>query len=102
MSALITGLTAGGTAWIPAFVKTLNQAACIGCGRCYKVCPRKVLDLVDREEALGDDAEEMEDLDEDNTMVMSIANAADCIGCEACSKVCPKKCFTHTALPLAA
>lgn len=100
MSAYITGLTAGGKAWTPAFVEKLNQAACIGCGRCYKVCPREVLNLVEREEALGEDFDEYEDLDEDNTMVMSIANAMDCIGCEACSRVCPKKCFTH--MPLAA
>lgn len=100
MTQYISGQTAGGTAWTPAFVSNLNQANCIGCGRCYKVCPRDVLNLVEREEALGEDFEEYEDLDEDNTMVMSLANAEDCIGCEACSKVCPKKCFSHA--PLAA
>jgi Nif-specific ferredoxin III len=95
-----TGLTYGGAPWTPLFVQELNQAHCIGCGRCYKVCPRDVLTLVDRTEALGDDFEEDEDSDMDNTVVMSVANLADCIGCEACSKVCPKKCFSHA--PLAA
>jgi Nif-specific ferredoxin III len=98
MSQFITGVTAGGTVWTPRFVTAIDQAHCIGCGRCYKVCPRDVLNLVEREEALGEDFDEYEDLDEDNTMVMSIANAADCIGCEACSRVCPKKCFSHQAL----
>lgn len=102
MSDYITGITAGGKTWTPAFVSALNQAHCIGCGRCYKVCPRDVLTLVERSEALGDDFDEYEDLDEDNTMVMSIADGQDCIGCEACSRVCPKNCFTHSHLPMAA
>ena len=42
----VTGLTRGGSEWIPQFVTDLNQEKCIGCGRCYKVCPRDVLDLV--------------------------------------------------------
>ncbi|WP_256360519.1 ferredoxin III, nif-specific [Methylomonas koyamae] len=75
----------------------INQRACIGCGRCFKVCPRDVFDLVEKDEALADAADDdYEDFeDDDNSMVMSLKNAADCIGCEACSKVCPKDCFTH-------
>ena len=49
---MITGLTRGGTEWTPQFAIDLDQK-CIGCGRCYKVCPRNVLDLVERE--LDDD-----------------------------------------------
>ena len=99
MTAYVTGTTFGGEPWIPQFVTDLNQSTCIGCGRCFKVCPRDVFDLVDRSEALGDedfddDYDDFED-DEDNSMVMSIANALDCIGCSACSRVCPKDCFTH-------
>jgi ferredoxin len=45
----ITGLTRGGAAWTPTFVK-LDQKTCIGCGRCYKVCPRDVFDLVERDD----------------------------------------------------
>ena len=63
---MITGLTKGGTEWTPEFVTDLDQAKCIGCGRCYKVCPRDVLDLVERE--LDDDDE---DNDDDNMMVMA-------------------------------
>lgn len=97
MSQFITGVTAGGAVWTPAFVTAINQAQCIGCGRCYKVCPRDVFTLVERSDAMGEDFDD-EELDEDNTTVMSIANAGDCIGCEACSRVCSKKCFSHQAL----
>lgn len=97
----ITGITRGGEAWEPQFVVALNQATCIGCGRCYKVCPRNVFELVDRSD-LDLEEIEMEDEDDDNMMVMTIANALDCIGCQACSKVCPKKCHSHQAQSLAA
>jgi Nif-specific ferredoxin III len=89
---MITGLTKGGTEWTPEFVTDLDQAKCIGCGRCYKVCPRQVLDLVERELDAGDD-----DNDDDNMMVMTLANAADCIGCGSCGRVCPKGCYTYAA-----
>ena len=91
----ITGLTRGGASWTPTFLVKLDQKTCIGCGRCYKVCPRDVFDLIERE--ADDDAY---DDDEDNNMVMSIANALDCIGCGSCSRVCPKQCHTHESLPL--
>lgn len=103
MSEYVFGLTAGGTPWTPAFVQSINQTRCIGCGRCYKVCPRDVFDLVDRADVLAEeDIDDFDDLDEDNAQVMNIANALDCIGCSACSRVCPKNCFTHAPLPLAA
>ena len=93
----ITGLTRGGTSWTPQFVTALDQSKCIGCGRCYKVCPRDVFDLVERDEDELDD-----DLDDDNMMVMSLANALDCIGCGACSRVCPKACHSHQESAIAA
>lgn len=102
----ITGLTRGGETWTPTFVVNINQKTCIGCGRCYKVCPRDVFDLIERSEALGDeddlDMDDFDDDDDDNMMVMSIKNALDCIGCGACSRVCPKDCHTHEAQPVAA
>ena len=100
----ITGLTKGGTEWVPMFVNDLNQENCIGCGRCYKVCPRDVFELIER--AMSDDYEELDedddDFSDDSSMVMAIANNADCIGCQACSKVCPKDCHSHAPAPLAA
>ena len=93
----ITGITRGGTEWTPTFVTALDQSTCIGCGRCFKVCPRDVFDLIERSE---DD--EAYDEDEDNTMVMSLANALDCIGCGSCGRVCPKQCHTHQPMAVEA
>lgn len=85
----ITGLTRGGQSWTPQFIVAINQANCIGCGRCYKVCTRNVLNLVERE------VDEDDDSDDDTAMVMAIADALDCIGCGACSRVCAKGCHSH-------
>ncbi|MGD8999931.1 MAG: ferredoxin III, nif-specific [Granulosicoccaceae bacterium] len=102
----ITGVTRGGVEWTPAFIVDLNQANCIGCGRCYKTCPRDVFELVDRDELeLADDMDDDDyddDFDDDTSMVMSLKNVMDCIGCEACSRVCPKKCMSHEAQPVPA
>ena len=90
----ITGLTRGGSEWVPEFVTALDPRKCIGCGRCYKVCPRNVLDLVERSE----DMETDEDFDDDdNMMVMTIAHGEDCIGCGSCGRVCPKGCYTYAS-----
>lgn len=93
MSESITGITRGGSLWTPAFLIALDETNCIGCGRCYKVCARDVLALVEREDEDGDD----DDFSDDTVMVMTLANPMDCIGCEACAKVCPKDCHTHAA-----
>ncbi len=99
----ITGLTRGGTQWVPSFITELNQNNCIGCGRCYKVCPRDVFELIDRDDLdLDDDDDFDDDFDEAPGMVMNLADINDCIGCEACSRVCPKKCLSHETVPMAA
>lgn len=90
------GLTRGGAAWTPQFVTSVNASKCIGCGRCYKVCPRQVFALADRIEVLGVD----DDLDDDDELkVMTLRDAMDCIGCQSCARVCPKQCHTHAAMP---
>jgi Nif-specific ferredoxin III len=105
---VITGVTRGGVEWTPAFITALNQSKCIGCGRCFKVCPRAVFDLVEREagDELEDDDDSFDDdsdgFADDTSMVMSLMNALDCIGCQACSRVCPKKCLSHAAAEVAA
>ena len=102
----IIGITRGGAEWTPAFVTDLNQGNCIGCGRCYKVCPRDVFELVDREDLDLDDDDFDDDEDDgfsdDTSMVMSLKDMMDCIGCQACSRVCPKKCLSHEPAPVAA
>lgn len=99
----VTGFTRGGKPWTPAFIVDLNQKLCIGCGRCYKVCPRDVFELVDRDDLdLDDDDDFGDDFDEAPGMVMNLKDALDCIGCESCSRVCPKACLTHEAQAAAA
>ncbi|MDQ7990414.1 MAG: ferredoxin III, nif-specific [Candidatus Dactylopiibacterium sp.] len=97
----ITGITRGGTPWTPEFAVALNARVCIGCGRCYKVCTRDVLELIDRSE---DDLPDDDDEDDSDSIasVMSLANPMDCTGCGACSRVCPKSCFTHQPMAAAA
>ena len=93
--AVIVGRTRGGAEWVPEFVVALDAAKCIGCGRCYKVCPRDVFELVDRADVIEDD-----DVDDDDELkVMALKNMMDCIGCMSCSRVCPKQCHSHQALP---
>ncbi len=104
---VITGITRGGVAWTPAFVTDLNQVRCIGCGRCYKVCPRDVFELIDRDDLDLEDLEADDDSDDDDFeeapgMVMNLKDMLDCIGCKACSRVCPKKCLSHEPQPIAA
>lgn len=95
---MITGRTRGGEEWVPSFISALDQSTCIGCGRCYKVCPRDVFELVSRGDVMDDDDFDDDDDDDDEMMVMSIADLEDCIGCMACSKVCPKNCQTHESV----
>ncbi len=100
---VITGITRGGVEWTPAFVVALNQNVCIGCGRCYKVCPRDVFELIDRDDLDLDDMEsDDDDFDEAPGMVMNLKDLLDCIGCQACSRVCPKNCLSHEAQVIAA
>ena len=89
----------GGGTWVPRFVVDLDAAKCIGCGRCFRVCGRDVLQLVGIDEdggriALDPDADEDDD-GEYEKKVMTIAHAENCVGCEACAKICPKKCYSH-------
>lgn len=86
--ALMTGLTRGGKNWTPTFADVIDNEKCIGCGRCFKACSRKVLgpeDLVDEET-------------DSTRMVMTIVNRDNCIGCAGCGVTCPKKCFSFVTL----
>lgn len=83
----VVGYTRGGRQWSPSFIGSIDVEKCIGCGRCYKVCGRMVLELTvkpfEGEDEFGDDM---------GNKVMSVVNPGDCIGCGACVRTCTKKC----------
>jgi Nif-specific ferredoxin III len=86
----VTNLTCGGREWVPEFVVSIDHEKCIGCGRCYKVCGRGVLQLIEKpydgDDEYGDDM---------GNKVMAIRDKDDCIGCGACARTCTKKSYTH-------
>ncbi len=43
---VVTVTLPDGRSWTPRFVQVINQEKCIGCGRCFRVCGRDVLQLV--------------------------------------------------------
>lgn len=100
MTSFVTITMPDGRSWTPKFVNNIDQEKCIGCGRCFKVCGRNVLQLV----GIDEDGEiirlelDEDDDDEYEKKVMTIANDKNCVGCEACAKICPKKCYTHEAM----
>jgi Nif-specific ferredoxin III len=103
-AAVVTIRMPDGRSWVPKFVKSIDQQKCIGCGRCFKVCGRDVLQLAGVSEEGGLIPIAAEDADEDDEYekkVMTIANQLNCVGCEACMKICPKKCYTHEAMTTA-
>lgn len=84
--------TRDGRDWFPRYLDSIDFDACIGCGRCFKVCGRSVMAPIAK--PIDDDFDEDEEC---LTTVMSIVDAGDCIGCEACAKVCAKRAHTHVA-----
>lgn len=94
MSAFTVTLPSG-IEWTPSFIDAIDHEKCIGCGRCFKVCLRQVLELrgVDEDGEFVD-----EDEDEYEKKVMTISRRENCIGCQACSTVCSRKCFSHAPL----
>lgn len=98
MASFTVKLPKGGV-WTPQFAEAINQEKCIGCGRCYRVCGRDVLQMIGIDEDGNtikiDYAADDDDDTEYEKKVMSIANPENCVGCEACMKICPKDCYTH-------
>jgi Nif-specific ferredoxin III len=101
MSAAFSVTLPSGETWTPNFVASLDDQKCIGCGRCFKVCSRGVLELVgltEDGERVAVDPDDDDDDEEYEKKVMTIAHQELCIGCTACSKICPKKCYTHAVV----
>lgn len=87
-------LTRDGSPWTPKYIEAINHDACIGCGRCFKVCDRGVLEL----KGITEEGEIVDSDDDDAfRQVMSIARGGSCIGCNACALVCGKNAQTHLA-----
>lgn len=84
-------LTRDGRTWTPGYLESIDYEACIGCGRCYKVCGRGVMAPIDKPGVDDDDDDDEECI----TTVMSVADAGACIGCEACAKVCARRAHRH-------
>ncbi|PNG27679.1 ferredoxin III, nif-specific [Methylocella silvestris] len=94
--------TRGGATWTPQYLTEIDPVTCIGCGRCFKVCPQNVMTLYgvnDEGEILGAvTQDDDDDFDGDlNRKIMAVEHPDSCIGCNACSKVCPKNCQTHVS-----
>ena len=94
MQATLTTFTRDGRAWQPSYLLEIIPALCIGCGRCFKVCGQRVMELKGIDEdgnlvELGDDDVEIE------RKIMTLVDAGACIGCAACARACPKDCQTH-------
>ncbi|MFB6418760.1 MULTISPECIES: ferredoxin III, nif-specific [Bradyrhizobium] len=87
--------TRDGRDWIPNYLASIDSGKCIGCGRCFKVCGRKVMTLkgINEEGDLVDLGSDEDDEIEKKIMVMDDEGA--CIGCGACARVCPANCQTH-------
>ncbi len=87
-------LTRDGSAWTPMYLESIDYDLCIGCGRCFKVCGRGVMEPIEKPYEEDDDDEFGDDM---GNMVMSVADPGACIGCEACAKTCAKKAHKHVA-----
>lgn len=85
--------TRDGRQWVPSYLESIHQETCIGCGRCFKVCGREVLAL----RGLNEDGDfvDLDDDDEIERKVMTVADGGNCIGCAACGRVCPKNCHSY-------
>jgi Nif-specific ferredoxin III len=96
MEATLTaaGMTRDGRSWEPSYLLAINPATCIGCGRCFKVCGRGVMEL----KGLDEDGHLVDLSDEDAEIerkIMTLVDPGNCIGCYACARACPKDCQTH-------
>ena len=60
----------------------INYARCIGCKKCYEICPTDVFDF------------------DDETRLLTVTYPEDCWYCGACIYDCPVEGAIHMELPL--
>lgn len=74
---MATAQTRDGREWTPSYPESIDYGACIGCGRCFKVCGQSVMAPIEKpvDDDFGDDDDE-----ECITTVMSVTDAGNCIG----------------------
>jgi 2-oxoglutarate ferredoxin oxidoreductase subunit delta len=61
---------------------TISQEACKGCGLCVSSCPKKIIELSDKE------------INSQGYYAARITDADKCIGCAFCAVMCPDLCIT--------
>ncbi|MBI5230924.1 MAG: ferredoxin III, nif-specific [Coriobacteriales bacterium] len=90
---MATLTTRDGREWMPSYIESIDAEACIGCGRCFKVCGQSVLAPI--EKPYDEDEDDDEYGEETASQIMSVADPGACIGCVACARVCAKRAPKH-------
>ena len=68
------------------FIVEVNESMCIGCGKCTKICPRNVLQLIPKRARVAITCSTQDKL----KAVMDVCKVG-CIHCSKCVKTCPAK-----------
>ena len=71
------------------FIVVVNESMCIGCGKCTKICPRSVLQLIPKRARVAITCSSQDKL----KAVMDVCKVG-CIHCGKCIKSCPAKAIT--------
>ena len=71
------------------YIVVVNEQMCVGCGKCVKVCPRDVLQLIPKSARVAITCSTKDKL----KAVMDVCKVG-CIHCGKCVKTCPAKAIT--------
>ena len=73
-----------------AYIVTIDEATCEGCGDCVENCPVVILGLGARPA----DIPAPETAEDPDRVAVVTGDAAECTGCMACVEVCPSESIT--------